>query len=89
MYYPINGKSNESKIYLRSTRWRVKEYTTGKLKEKTATKKKQGKKEKREPRTGKERKNNNKMGDLKPSISAITLHIDRLRALEKRQKLSV
>ena len=29
------------------------------------------------------------MGDLKPSISAITLHVDRLRALEKRQKLSV
>lgn len=49
LYYPINGKSNESRVYLRSTRWRVKEYATGKLKEKTATKKKQGKK--REKRT--------------------------------------
>lgn len=29
------------------------------------------------------------MGDLKPSILAIILHVDRLRALEKRQKLSV
>lgn len=25
------------------------------------------------------------MGDLKPSILAIILHVDRLRALEKRQ----
>lgn len=56
MYYPINGKSNESKIYLRSTRWRVKEYTTGKLKEKTATKKKQGKKRKENPEQEKKEK---------------------------------
>lgn len=56
-------------------------------KKKLQPKRSKEKKEKREHRTGKEKIN--KMGDLKPSISAITLHVDRQRALEKRQKLSV
>lgn len=34
LHCPINGKSIKSKMHLGTTKWTVKEYITGKLKEK-------------------------------------------------------
>lgn len=58
----MNGKSNKSMMHLRTTKWVVKEYIAGKLKEakmaqlKKNKKKVRGKKKEGEHRTGKSNK---------------------------------